>query len=1066
MATYLKGGVDYFPQETLFTPDYSLIQQTLQYKQGQYDKGFAQISRTARNIIDSDMTSAYAKDKRKQILSDAEQALKNLPNIDLSLPQNVGAATSIFQPFYQDDGLLNDIMKTKSLKSEIQRGMALRNSDKEEERNRYWNIGVQDLYDNLEDLSKATDPQQIASLRTRRFVGKPLVYEKILKMFSDGKLKTSFDYLDGQYKYTNENGQEIKIPMTNLFLAMAENDPEAMEGYNTIGRVKRRKYINERSDILGSVEAATKEHDDAILTDYFNTQNKIYTSTTDAMQKLNVKLSAWKAKADAGELIEGSVDEAKAIQDQKDYNQLKLKADSLKSDLFSVDGKPAPYISRIGNNPNAYLGMLELNKDAIDLATSLSQFGTRKVDINPIWEKAVYPFLKADYDNQKAKELSKFNTDEKIRETRGLYDLKLEYGIPLYDVKSGDGTSGDGSTLGSTIKGGALNIPTTEEVSTGSTVNRVDSKGQADAYSEMQNKSKELIGNLLNSKLAFIETVLSPNEITTVDGKLIPYNERRTLYTKPSSAPLNIPNGPITPEEEAISAETGESPYVRRKRLAAANQILTLNVPGSKSNVNPKVTELDRLYNLATEKFKALSDAGVHDEVWKKALTLNNQIKVNDDTWTAAMQFEKEKFTELIGNMYSSDPKKGFVYKALFNGIKIVDNKEEFLNNLGNIPEFQQKIKERADKYTIQDIRTSSSFGFPPSQAEKERIANAARSRATQEILKDHDDKYDEYLNDIKTNWNKSGNEWNFFAINGQKGAGVYTRALTFTGTSKVFGEKADVYTDDLLTMTSKYATKDGFDKNIIKVDFGKSTSGGEGDNPEDDDIPNDSDAVSALNKLKPILRTAIKPGGSVSDLDTYSITSTKVAGNNPNWSSYTITLPPKFITENTSTTETTKLFTKDEAKELSKGLTIYVKKNKRDASGNITDVYDVSKLSQESTVGEVELLLNANKGLLNTEIAPGYTIQISKNSTGTYKITSTYMDVANVNGVATEIPKSITREVSPDTDLTAAYYDILNGLTYQVNSNADAKKRLTSSNTPPDVKKVNWNTVVDKSKN
>ena len=74
-------------------------------------------------------------------------------------------------------------------------------------------------------------------------------------------------------------------------------------------------------------------------------------------------------------------------------------------------------------------------------------------------------------------------------------------------------------------------------------------------------------------------------------------------------------------------------------------------------------------------------------------------------------------------------------------------------------------------------------------------------------------------------------------------------------------------------------------------------------------------------------------------------------------------------------------------------------------------------------------------------------------------------MQIANVNGVATEIPRTIDKEVPKDTDLTGAYYEILDGLRIQIYQNADAKKRLTSSNTNPAAQKVDWNTVVGKAK-
>lgn len=1051
MATYLKGGVDYFPQETLFTPDYNLIQQTLQYKQGQYDRGFAQLSKTARSIIDSDVTSAYSKDKRKQILANAEQALKNLPNIDLSLPQNLNTAYSIFQPFYEDDALLTDIMKTKSLKSEIQRGMSLRDSDKEEERNRYWNIGVQDLYDNLEDLSKATDPQQITGLRTRRFVGKPQVSEKILKMFNDGKLKVSYDYLSGQYKYTDENGKALKDPITNMYLSMAENDPEAMEGYNTIGRVKRRKYIDERAKVLGSPEAAAKEHDDALLADYYNTQNKIYNSTTDAMQKLNVKLEAWKSKAESGQLVEGSQDEQEAINDQRAYDALKVRADNIKSDIFSIDGKPAPYISRIGNNPTSYLGLIELNKSAIDLATSLSQFGSRKVDVNPIYEKFVYPFQKAEFDNQKAKELSQFNTNENLREEEGKIQLKLKYGIPLYNAKDGDGSGGDGSGgTGKPGSPGALNIPVVEDTQSGSGVSSKDEKGQPDVFGEMEKKTNELVGDVLTDKLRFIETVLDPSEITTTDGKFISSDERSKLHLKASSASINVPSGPITEEEEKISMQTGENPLVRRKRLAQANTLLATDI--GRTPVSDGKTELDRLYENAVKKYSAYKETGVLKPEWQR---LHTQVQVKENAWTSSIQFKKEKFTELIGNMAASDPKEGFVYNSLFDGVGLVDNEEEFLTNIQKNPGFVSELKKETDKAIASLDKTSRSFGFNPiSDPNRAATVQRVASQTATALLEKYRKNFNKYLTDIKTTWNKSGNEWNYYSTNQQKGSGIYGKSVTFTGSSKVAGEIADVYTNDLLTMLSKYQTRDGFDEGIVKVDFGMGNVKGEGDNPKDSDIPNDSNAVSLFNKLKPILRNTIKPGGTASEIEVYNIKRNPVAGNNTNWSSYTFTLQPKLITELTSTSATEKLLTDGEAKKLQNGITIFVKKDN-----------DQTMFSRATQTGEVQLLLNANKGLLNTEIAPGYSIQISKNATGTYKITSNYVDIANVNNVATEIPRTISQEVNMDADLTTMYYDIMNGLQNQIYKNEDAKKRLTSSNTPPQSNKVNWNSIQQKAR-
>lgn len=322
MATYLQGGVDFLPQETLFTPNWSLIQQGLITKQGAYDKGFAQISNAARNIIDAPLTNKYTKGMRKQILADAEQALKDLPNMDLTLPQNVAAATSLFKPFYQNDSILYDMMETKRYMSERQRGAALATSAKEEDRNRYWSDGIQYLDDWAEEFSNL-EVKDLTKLPSRRYISKPNIDDVILKDFREGKLKTNYDVISGQWKYTYENGQPLRKPIANMYLALAINDPEAMAGFHVMGSVKRSRFIRENENRFGSKEAAAEAHDNALVNDYYNTQKTIYEQTNDALTALQSTYDAYKTKANNNQIVVGSPEYNKAIEITKEYNELK-----------------------------------------------------------------------------------------------------------------------------------------------------------------------------------------------------------------------------------------------------------------------------------------------------------------------------------------------------------------------------------------------------------------------------------------------------------------------------------------------------------------------------------------------------------------------------------------------------------------------------------------------------------------------------------------------------------------------------------------------------------------------
>jgi hypothetical protein len=203
MATYLDEDV--FPETKEFTPNYAFIMRTLQLKQTQYDQGFAKVKSVYNSILNADMLGDDHKKRRDEIIANAEKALKDLPTMDLGLPQNVTAAKSAFQPFYEDEALLHDIAYTKTSKNNAQIGMSLQNSEKKEDRDRYWGTGVQYIMDGMDDYKNATDEQR-RGMSARRYVAKPNVDDEIMKMFTDGKIKISRDSVSGQVKYTDENG--------------------------------------------------------------------------------------------------------------------------------------------------------------------------------------------------------------------------------------------------------------------------------------------------------------------------------------------------------------------------------------------------------------------------------------------------------------------------------------------------------------------------------------------------------------------------------------------------------------------------------------------------------------------------------------------------------------------------------------------------------------------------------------------------------------------------------------------------------------------------------------------
>jgi hypothetical protein len=84
----------------------------LRRRQAMYEQGYAQVA-GRYNALNRDMTNPVNREFRDNFLKQATDNLKNLSAMDLSLPQNVQAAASVFQPFYTNKAALGDMQLTQ-----------------------------------------------------------------------------------------------------------------------------------------------------------------------------------------------------------------------------------------------------------------------------------------------------------------------------------------------------------------------------------------------------------------------------------------------------------------------------------------------------------------------------------------------------------------------------------------------------------------------------------------------------------------------------------------------------------------------------------------------------------------------------------------------------------------------------------------------------------------------------------------------------------------------------------------------------------------------------------------
>ena len=134
MATYIPNITDVFPDPVSFTPDFSFMDKMLQRKKAQYEQGYAQVV-GRYNALNKEMTNPENIRFRDEFLRQAAINLKDLSVMDLSIPQNVQAAASVFDPFTQNKTAVADMVYTGFLNT--QERMA--ESDMQKEGGKFYN---------------------------------------------------------------------------------------------------------------------------------------------------------------------------------------------------------------------------------------------------------------------------------------------------------------------------------------------------------------------------------------------------------------------------------------------------------------------------------------------------------------------------------------------------------------------------------------------------------------------------------------------------------------------------------------------------------------------------------------------------------------------------------------------------------------------------------------------------------------------------------------------------------------------------------------------------------------
>lgn len=241
MATYLQGVTDYIPNIQPWSPDLNFYQNVLERKQAKYDQGWENVNSVYNSILNAPMMRDQNIERRDTFFKNVEHQIKQMAGVDLSLQQNVDAATQVFKPFYEDGNIIKDIGFTKKYQDEMQRAEYFRTcTDRKKCGGQYWAGGVRAMNYRAQEFVDASDPDALG-VQAPRYTPYVNFMEKATAAAKEADLNIEYDTKQGGYIVTTKNGPALTQPLMSFFMARFGDDPELQDFYGTKAYLLRKE---------------------------------------------------------------------------------------------------------------------------------------------------------------------------------------------------------------------------------------------------------------------------------------------------------------------------------------------------------------------------------------------------------------------------------------------------------------------------------------------------------------------------------------------------------------------------------------------------------------------------------------------------------------------------------------------------------------------------------------------------------------------------------------------------------------------------------------------------------
>lgn len=409
MATYLPGGTDTGFNPVQYSPNLSLLANSIDRATARYETNFAKVSKGYNDILSASILNDGYSQKRDQYLSEIKDKLKTISTTDLSVQSNVNDAENLYAPFWEDKTMLSHIADTKQRQSQLQEQNRIAKEHPD-----YDNSTAMAVMNyNMNKIKTSKDPNIINTVpltKATALKNNPKEFQEWLKT-NNYEIIAPLTVNGRVYSQTNGDGtQRTYSELFNEYLGNSAQDQYQMYGeyykIQAIQDIKATEKLNSGIDISDDeaeqkipiyYEGQAVKNLNQKLEDYKLETSTLQKNYENAKRNNNVEAAELlnKRKLELDELIVNSENNITSIKEKKTINGVDYK--TTMDDIFK---NPTGFFAMTKKQTDALIaGNMAANKQSVKINADDAYWNDVKLkqDSDQFNQKLAYDYTALDF---------------------------------------------------------------------------------------------------------------------------------------------------------------------------------------------------------------------------------------------------------------------------------------------------------------------------------------------------------------------------------------------------------------------------------------------------------------------------------------------------------------------------------------------------------------------------------------------------------------------------------------------------------------------------------------------